>query len=62
MVDIRLGLVSCASVGTYHGSTVVAIFWARVLCGLAAEKAGFRMRITLGVIPIRSLACSKYVA
>ena len=30
-------------------------FWARVLCSLAAEEACFRMRITLGVVLIRSL-------
>ena len=29
--------------------------WARVLCSLAAEDACFRMRVTLGVILIRSL-------
>ena len=34
---------------------VVAKFWARVLCSLAAEDACFRMRITLGVVLIRSL-------
>ena len=30
-------------------------FWARVLCSLAAEEASFRMRITPGVVLIRSL-------
>ena len=34
---------------------VTTIFWAKVLCSLAAEDACFRMRITLGVVPIRSL-------
>ena len=34
---------------------VVAYFWATVLCNLAAEDACFRMRITLGVVLIRSL-------
>ena len=38
--------------------TVVAIFWARVLCHLALQGAHFRVRITLGVILIRSLACA----
>ena len=33
----------------------MANFWARVLCSLAAEEACFRMRITLGVVLIRSL-------
>ena len=41
--------------------TVVAIFWARVLHHLFVEKAGFRMRIFLGVVLIRSLACSQCV-
>ena len=36
---------------------VVAIFWARVLCHLAVEETRFRMRIILGVVLIRSLAC-----
>ena len=30
-------------------------FWARVLCSLAAEEACFRMRVTHGVVLIRSL-------
>ena len=34
---------------------VVRAFWARILCRLAAEDACFRMRITLGVVLIRSL-------
>ena len=34
---------------------VTTIFWARVLCSLATEDACFRMRITLGVVLIRSL-------
>ena len=34
---------------------VVANFWARVLCSLAAEDACFRMRITLRVVLVRSL-------
>ena len=40
---------------------VVAKFCARVLCSLAAEDACFRMRITLGVVLIRSLVCAKCV-
>ena len=37
-------------------STVFAvIFWARVWCRLAPENTCFRMRITLGVVLIRSL-------
>ena len=36
-------------------AAVRANFWARVLCSLAAEEACFRMRITLGVVLIRSL-------
>ena len=36
-------------------TVVMAKFWARVLCSLAAEDACFRMRITLGVSLIRSL-------
>ena len=39
----------------------VAIFWARVLCHLVVEDACSRMRVTLGVILIRSLAYTKYV-
>ena len=35
--------------------SVTTIFWAKVLCSLAAEDACFRMRITLGVVLIRSL-------
>ena len=35
--------------------TVMAIFWARILCSLAAEDACFRMRITLGVVLVRSV-------
>ena len=35
--------------------TVTTVFWARVLCSLAAEAACFRLRITLGVVLIRSL-------
>ena len=34
---------------------VTTIFWARILCSLAAEDACFRMRVTLGVVLIRSL-------
>ena len=40
---------------------VVAIFWARVLCHLAVEEASFRMKIILGVVLIRSLACIQCV-
>ena len=36
-------------------------FWARVLCNLAAEDACFRMRITLGVVLIRSLVFHIFV-
>ena len=36
-------------------ASVVAIFWARVSDRLVVEDACFRMRITLGVILIRSL-------
>ena len=35
--------------------SVIANFWARILCWLAAEDAFFRMRITLRVAFIRSL-------
>ena len=34
--------------------TVTTIFWAKVLCNMAAEDACFRMRSTLGVVLIRS--------
>ena len=37
---------------------VMAIFWARVSCRLALKDACFRMRITLGVVLIRSLVCA----
>ena len=40
---------------------VVAIFWARVLCHLVVEEACFRVRVTLGVILIRSLVNTKHV-
>ena len=40
---------------------VVAVFWARVLCHLVVEEARFRMRVTLGVILIRSLVYTKCV-
>ena len=40
---------------------VVAIFWARVSCRLVVEDACFRMRITLGVVLIRSLVSAKCV-
>ena len=42
-------------------TVVVAIFWARVLCRLVVEDARFRMRISLGVVLIRSLACTECV-
>ena len=35
--------------------SVTTIFWASVLCSLAAEDACLRMRVTLGVVLIRSL-------
>ena len=41
----------------FSASSVVIIFWARVLCHLTVEEARFRMRIILGVVLIRSLAC-----
>ena len=46
----------------YFFLLVVAIFWARVLCHLVVEEARFRIRITLGVILIRSLVYTKHVA
>ena len=52
------GAVSEFFVNSCHH--VVAIFWARVLCHLAVEDACVRMRVSLGVILIRSLACTKY--
>ena len=39
---------------------VVAIFWARVLCHLVVEEARFKMKVTLGVILIRSLVYTKH--
>ena len=39
---------------------VVVLFWARVLRYLAKEEARFRMRIILGVVLIRSLACTQW--
>ena len=36
-------------------ASVTTIFWAKVSCSLTAEDACFRMRITLGVVLIRSL-------
>ena len=40
---------------------VVAIFLARVLRRLVVEDACFKMRITLGAVLIRSLACTKCI-
>ena len=40
---------------------VLAIFWARVLRHLVVKDARFRMRITLGVVLIRSLVCTQCV-
>ena len=40
---------------------VLAIFWARFSCRLALEDTCLRMRITLGVVLIRSLVCAKCV-
>ena len=40
---------------------VVAIFWARVLRHLVVQNACFRIRILLGVVLIRSLACTQCV-
>ena len=42
----------------YH---VVAIFWARDLCRLVVEDASLRIKITLGIVLIRSLACTQCV-
>ena len=39
----------------------VAFFWSRVLNHLAVEETRFRMRIILGVVLIRSLACTQCV-
>ena len=39
----------------------MAFFWARVLRRLVVEDACFRMQNTLGVVLIRSLACTKSV-
>ena len=41
--------------------TFLAVFWARILRHLAVEEARFRMTIILGVVLIRSLACSQCV-
>ena len=51
--------VACLFVNTCHHE--VAVFWARVLYHLVVEEARFRMRITLGVVLIRSLVCIKCV-
>ena len=53
MTDIKVWVIQEASVPT--------VFWARVLCSLAAEHACFRMRITLEVVLIRSLVFHVYV-
>ena len=45
----------------YKIVAVMAFFWARVLYRLAVEDARFRMRITLGVVLIRSLAFTQCV-
>ena len=44
-----------SAVSELNSAVVMANFWARVLCSLAAEDACFRMRMTLGVVLIRSL-------
>ena len=49
------------SLETFHLLTVMAVFWARVLCHLVVEEARFRMRVTLGVNLIRSLAYTKHI-
>ena len=38
---------------------VMVVFWARVLCRAVVEDARFRLRITLGVVLVCSLACTK---
>ena len=40
---------------------VVANFWAKLLCSVAAEEACFRIKTTLGAVLIRSLVCAKCV-
>ena len=47
------GAIANLSLNSCHH--VTTIFWAKVLCSLDAEDACFRMRITLGVVLIRSL-------
>ena len=39
----------------------MAVFWATALCHLVVEEARFRMRVTLGVVLIRSLVFITYV-
>ena len=46
-------LASSKNVLTF--AIAMAKFWARILWSLAAKDACFRMRITLGVVPVRSL-------
>ena len=51
--EIWVGMVDAHKIGFLGG--VRTQFRARVLSSLAAEEASFRMRITLGVVLIRSL-------
>ena len=50
-LSLSLSLNSC-----HH---VTAFLWARALCHVTVEEARFRMRITMGVVLIRSLVCTK---
>ena len=59
VAPVNVTLAQTRSLNSCHH--VTAIFWARVLCHLVVEEARFRMRVTLGVILIRSLVHTKHV-
>ena len=58
---VNLSVAAIDTLSLKSRRNVVAIFWARVLCRLVIEEARFRMRVTLGVILIRSLVNTKHV-
>ena len=58
-LNINVTAAKTLSLNSCHH--VTAGFLARVSNRLAAENAGFRMRITLGVVLIRSLVCFRRV-
>ena len=56
----KIATVGCNGIvnARIYKAAAMAIFWARVSCSLALKDARFKMRITLGVVLIRSLVCT----